>query len=121
MRWLRTVSRQASHSVSGVRPVRRHQPRAMLLVAVSLMVENVAFGAGAPGVGAPVGRGGVVVFLPGLRRDLRGDGDGLLGAAGGRVFWRGEDLRAGCGRRVMEAGRSGQRILPAAAGQVTRW
>ena len=38
MRWLRMTSRQASHSVSGVRPVSRHQPRAMLLLAVSLMV-----------------------------------------------------------------------------------
>ena len=41
MRWLRTVSRQASQSASGVRPVRRHQPRAMLVVAGSLMVEKV--------------------------------------------------------------------------------
>ena len=41
MRWLRTVSRQASHSASGVRPVMRHQPRAMLVVAGSLMVEKV--------------------------------------------------------------------------------
>src|SRR6266581_8773264 len=41
MRWLRTVSRQASHSVSGARPMRRHQPRAMVVVAGSLMVENV--------------------------------------------------------------------------------
>jgi hypothetical protein len=39
MRWLRMTSRQAIHSVMGVRPVRRHQPRAMLLLAVSLMVE----------------------------------------------------------------------------------
>jgi len=41
MRWLRTASRQASHRVSEVTPVRRHQPRAMLVVAVSLMVEKV--------------------------------------------------------------------------------
>ena len=41
MRWLRMVSRQASHRVSGVRPVRRHQPRVMLVVAGSLMVEKV--------------------------------------------------------------------------------
>ena len=41
MRWLRMVSRQASYRCSGGRPVRRHQPRAMLVVAVSLMVENV--------------------------------------------------------------------------------
>src|SRR5215472_723679 len=40
MRWLRAVRAQASQSVSGVRPVRRHQPRAMLVVAVSLMVEK---------------------------------------------------------------------------------
>jgi len=41
MRWLRTASRQASHSASGVRPVRRHQPRLMSLLAVSLMVAKV--------------------------------------------------------------------------------
>src|ERR1039457_7032865 len=41
MRWLRMASRQASHSASGVTPVRRHQPRAMLVVAGSLMVEKV--------------------------------------------------------------------------------
>ena len=38
MRWLRMASRQAIHSVMGVRPVSRHQPRAMLLLAGSLMV-----------------------------------------------------------------------------------
>jgi hypothetical protein len=37
VRWLRTVSRVVVSSISGVRPVRRHQPRAMLLPAVSLM------------------------------------------------------------------------------------
>ena len=31
----------------------------------------------------------------GLGRDCRGDGDGLLGAAGGRVLGRGEDLGPG--------------------------
>ena len=36
--------------------------------------------------------GRVVVFLPGLGRDLGSDGDGLLGAAGGRVLGRGEYL-----------------------------
>ena len=41
MRWLRTASRQASQSMSGVRPVSRHQPRAMLLLAGSLAVEKV--------------------------------------------------------------------------------
>src|SRR6266487_322687 len=41
IRWLRTVSRQPIHSVSGVTPMRRHQPRAMLVVAGSLMVEKV--------------------------------------------------------------------------------
>ena len=41
MRWLRMVSRQASHRAGGVRPIRRHQPRAMLVVAGSLMVEKV--------------------------------------------------------------------------------
>src|ERR1017187_6514575 len=52
-------------------------------------------GAGAPCVGAAVLGGGVVVLLPGLGRDLGGDGDGLLGAAGRRVLGRGQDLRAG--------------------------
>src|ERR1700728_182941 len=37
MRWLRMVCRQASQSASGVRPMRRHQPRLMVLVAGSLM------------------------------------------------------------------------------------
>ena len=37
MRWLRMAGRQAIHRVSGARPVRRHQPRAMLVVAGSLM------------------------------------------------------------------------------------
>ena len=32
------------------------------------------------------------MFLPGLGRDAGPDGDGLLGAAGGRVLGRGEDL-----------------------------
>ena len=41
MRWLRTASRQASHRVSGARPIRRHQPRLMSLLAWSLMVEKV--------------------------------------------------------------------------------
>jgi hypothetical protein len=41
MRWLRMASRQASHRVSGVRPMRRHQPRLMSLLAWSLMVAKV--------------------------------------------------------------------------------
>jgi hypothetical protein len=41
MRWLRTVSAQASQSVSGVSPIWRHQPRAMLVAAGSLMVAKV--------------------------------------------------------------------------------
>jgi hypothetical protein len=41
MCWLRVASRQASQRWSGVRPMRRHQPRAMLLPAVSLMVAKV--------------------------------------------------------------------------------
>jgi hypothetical protein len=41
MRWLRMMSRQASQRVSGVRPMRRHQPRVMLLLAGSLAVEKV--------------------------------------------------------------------------------
>jgi hypothetical protein len=40
IRWLRTVSRQASQGVSGVRPMRRVQPRAMLLLAGSLAVAK---------------------------------------------------------------------------------
>ena len=75
--------------------MRRHQPRLMLLVAGSLMVEKPRSAAGAAGVGAAVRRRGVVVFLPGLRRDVRPDGEGLLGAAGRRVLRRGEDLRPG--------------------------
>src|SRR5580698_5543109 len=43
---------------------------------------EAAFGAGAAGVGAAVRGGGVVVFLRGLGQDVRGDGQGLLGAAG---------------------------------------
>ncbi len=39
MRWLRTAMRQASHSMTGGGPMRRIQPRAMLVVAVSLTVE----------------------------------------------------------------------------------
>src|SRR5580700_6431227 len=41
IRWLRTASRQASQSVTGVRPMSRVQPRAMLLVAGSLAVAKV--------------------------------------------------------------------------------
>jgi hypothetical protein len=76
---------------------------------------EAAFGAGAPGVGAAPGRGRVVVFLRGLGEHVRRDGDGLLGAAGLGV-------PGGCrisGRSrssVIDAGRSGQRILPVAAG-----
>jgi hypothetical protein len=33
MRWLRTMSRVVMHSIRGVRPMRRHQPRLMSLVA----------------------------------------------------------------------------------------
>ena len=51
-----------------------------------------AFGAGAPGVRAAPVRRRIVVFLPGLSCYCRGHGDGLLGAAGRRVLWRGEDL-----------------------------
>jgi hypothetical protein len=45
---------------------------------------EAAFGAGAAGVGAAVRGGGVVVFLCGFGGDLGRDGEGLLGAAGGR-------------------------------------
>src|ERR1700689_5076695 len=41
MRWLRTASRQVSQSVTGVSPMSRVQPWAMLLVAGSLVVEKV--------------------------------------------------------------------------------
>ena len=41
MRWLRTVSRQVSQSMSGVRPISRVQPRVMLLLAGSLAVAKV--------------------------------------------------------------------------------
>src|ERR1035437_4410222 len=44
MRGLRTARRQASHSESGVTPMRRHQPRAMLVAAGSLMVAKVRSG-----------------------------------------------------------------------------
>src|ERR1035441_2124947 len=53
---------------------------------------QAACGAGAAGVGAAVPGGGVVVLLRGFRGDLGRDGEGLLGAAGLGVFWRGEDL-----------------------------
>jgi hypothetical protein len=55
-----------------------------------------------------------------LGRDLGRDGDGALGAAGGRVAGRVEDLGL-VALSSMEAGRSGQRILPAVAGQPARW
>ena len=35
------------------------------------------------------------MFLPGPGRDAGWDGEGLLGAAGRRVPWRGQDLRPG--------------------------
>src|SRR5262249_8351193 len=60
MRWLRTASRQASQSISGARPIRRGQPRAMVLLAG-------AFG-GEEGRSAPGGRG------EGLRGSLGGGG-----------------------------------------------
>src|SRR5450755_1934815 len=60
-----------------------------------------AFGAGAPVIGAAVRGGGVVVFLRGLGQDVRGDGEGLLGAAGGRGF-RSEDA-FGAGAPVIGA------------------
>jgi hypothetical protein len=40
MRWLRVTKVQASQRAMGARPVWRHQPRAMLVVAGSLMVEK---------------------------------------------------------------------------------
>src|ERR1022692_2374224 len=120
MRWLRTPRRQATHSASGVTPVRRHQPRAMLVVAGSLMVEKV--------------RSALV------RRAEGGGGAGGGGSCFCRVFaatWGGTVMvccvqqAGGCsggvrisGRprsSVIEDGRSGQRILPAAGGQLARW
>src|SRR5215472_7767035 len=38
MRWLRVTSRHVARNMRGVRPARRHQPRAMLVVAVSFML-----------------------------------------------------------------------------------
>src|SRR5258706_7698409 len=64
-------------------------------------------GAGAPGVGAAPGGGGVVVFLPGLGRYVRADGDGLLCAAGGRGAGGGEDLGAGPGQGDRAGGQRG--------------
>jgi len=40
MRWLRTVSSAAVNSIRGAAPIRRHQPRAMLLAAGSLVVAK---------------------------------------------------------------------------------
>jgi hypothetical protein len=40
MRWLRTTSSTVVDSVRGVRPMRRHQPRLMLLAAGSLAVAK---------------------------------------------------------------------------------
>ena len=40
MRWLRTASSVVTKSIRGVRPVRRHQPRLMSLLAGSLAVAN---------------------------------------------------------------------------------
>ena len=40
MRWLRTASSAVVNSMSGARPVRRHQPRLMVLVAGSLAVAK---------------------------------------------------------------------------------
>jgi hypothetical protein len=39
-RWLRTISRVVVNSISGARPIRRHQPRLMVLVAGSLAVAK---------------------------------------------------------------------------------
>ena len=40
MRWLRAISKVAVNSIRGVRPIRRHQPRLMSLVAGSLAVAK---------------------------------------------------------------------------------
>jgi hypothetical protein len=40
MRWLRTTSKVAVNSISGARPMSRHQPRLMSLVAGSLAVAK---------------------------------------------------------------------------------
>jgi hypothetical protein len=83
---------------------------------------EAAFGAGAAGVGAALGGRGIVVFLPGFRVDVRRDGDGLLGAAGLRLF-RG---RAAPGSRTSSSSLPGcrpatrspgrwEQLIPAAA------
>jgi len=40
MRWLRTTSKAVTNSIRGASPVRRHQPRAMVLAAGSLAVAK---------------------------------------------------------------------------------
>jgi hypothetical protein len=66
IRWLRMVSRTVVISISGARPVRRHQPRLVPLAAGSLAVAKPRSALGAAGVGAAVRGGGVVVSLRGL-------------------------------------------------------
>jgi hypothetical protein len=55
---------------------------------------EAAFGSDAAGVGAAPGCGRVVVFLRGLGEHVRGDGDGLLSAAGLEMVGGLQDFRA---------------------------
>jgi hypothetical protein len=92
VRWLRMASRQAIHRVIGAQ-AGEAAPAAGDAGGGGVFDGGVdALGGGAPPVGPPPLRRGVVVFLPGLGRHLGWHGDGLLGAAGGRVAGRGEDL-----------------------------
>src|SRR5258708_13557790 len=72
MRWLRRASRQASHSASGVRPMSRHQPRLMLLLAGSLMVAKVRPEPVRRGVERPGAGGGGLGFFPARGAVARG-------------------------------------------------
>src|SRR5258708_7501476 len=77
MRWLRRASRQASHSASGGRPMSRHQPRLMLLLAGALMVAEVRPEPVRRGGGGPGGAGGGAGVFAGVGAAARGAGAGL--------------------------------------------
>src|SRR5262249_32910377 len=92
MRWLRTASRQASQSISGARPIRRGQPRAVVVLAGAFGGGEGRSGPGGRADGVGGGLGGGWGFVAGVSGTAGGDGDGLLLAAGGRVVGWGEDL-----------------------------